>query len=239
MIPPQTSGVYCLKALDNKLIYIGSTNNLRKRKNVHLSQIKLNNRNKGCIPMIDAYHSGDFVIFEVIELCGNYLEREQYWIDFYSKQDTFKVVNQFGADRNNSSSTEEFKSKMSNILKERWKNPDYREKTLLNFKNTQFTSEKLSKVTHVFTTEGEYVNSFKSAMLAQQELKLPSKISLSAAARGEYKGKHKYKGLIFIYNEKVLDKLDELLEAHQELRVISSQAWEAMKMYQEGSTTNQ
>ena len=64
----------------------------------------------------------------------------------------------------------------------------------------------------------------QSAKILGQMLNLPKSI-VSNCARGAYRNKFKYKDYIFIYDEKrVLYKLDELLEAHQELRVISSQA---------------
>jgi hypothetical protein len=225
---PQAPGVYCLKAMDSKLIYIGSTNNLYKRKSVHLSQIKMSNVEKGCKSMIDAYNSGDFVIFELIELCDNYLEREQYWLDFYKGQDTYELVNRFDADRNNSSTTQHFRDRMSQVLTKRWEDPVYKVAQLKAGEDTRFTPERLNKPVLQLLVTGTLVEEFPSAKKAA-ELSGYSSISISAAARGDYRGSFKYKGTIYIYKQLVLDKLDELLETHQELRAISSEAWEAIK----------
>lgn len=226
MKTPYLSGVYCLKAVNSKLIYIGSTNSLGKRKTVHMYNIRRYATEKGCKSIMDAYYAGDFIEFEVIEICDNYTEREQYWIEFYRKQDTYKLVNQFDAERQNSRIKDSFREKMSQVLKERWKNPEYRKIKTGQNRKTQFSSERLSKVVHLFTLEGEYCKSYNSAKSAAFDLKL-SKQSVCAAARGKYRGKFTHKRWIFVYDE-VLNKLDELLEAHQELRVISSEAREAI-----------
>lgn len=186
--------------------------------------------------MIEASVSGDEVVFEVIEYCNNYIDREQYWIDFYKQQDSYKLVNQFDAERTGTSVTDSFRATMGNVLKKRWENSDYRNSTIEKLKPTMFTAESLSKTVHSFNLDGRHLETYKSAKEAAYFLKY-SAISVAAAARGKYRNKFIFKQKIFIYNE-VLYKLDELLETHPELRVISSQAWEACKMYQEGSETN-
>ncbi len=224
---PHSAGVYCLKALNSKLIYIGSTKNLARRKAVHLYSIKKNLIDKGCKPMIDAYHNGDYVNFEVIEICDNYLEREQYWLDHYKNEGTNKVVNAFDADRNGSLVSSEFRDKMSDIRKNKWKDENYREKALGKMKATMFSPERLNKPVHQFTKKGEYVKLHESGKKAAEELNLNS-VSVCAAARGSFHKKFTYKEWIFV-QDGVLNKLDELLETHQELRAISSQAWEICK----------
>lgn len=224
---PYLPGVYCMKAVNSKLIYIGSSNNIGKRKIVHMYHIRHYKTEKGCKEIMDAYHSGDYVEFEVIELCNNYLEREQYWLDFYKGQDHYKLINQFDAIRGGSKSTNDFKLKMSEVMKDRWLNPEYRKTMSEKLKKTQLTSESLSKKVHAFTTSGIYIGAFYSAKAAAYFLSV-SQEGLSAAARGKFRGTRKIKNMLFVYDE-VLDKLDELLEAHQELRVISSEAWEAAK----------
>lgn len=227
MTIPEKSGVYAVKALDSKLIYIGSTKQLRTRRNGHMSNIRLKKIDRGCKPIIDAYHLGDFVTFEVLELCDNYLEREQHWMDLYKADKTYTLINQFDADRNGSYTTPEFREKMSQIRRDKWKDPLYRASILVKGEATRFTAERLNKMTHVFFLNGNYMGVFASALEASRHT-LVYRQSVSAAARGQYVGKFKCKGYLFVYDW-VLDKLDELLEAHQELRVISSQAWEAAK----------
>lgn len=187
--------------------------------------------------MISASIAGDEIVFEVIEYCDNYLEREQYWIDFYKQQDSYSIVNQFDADRNGSSVTDAFRGTMSKVLQERWQDENYRSTTIERLKPTMFTSERLSKPVHVFLqSSGDFINTYKSAKDAAYHLG-GSPTSTAAAARGAYRNTFIYQHGIYIYNA-VLYKLDELLETHPELRVISSQAWEACKKYQEGSETN-
>jgi len=224
---PNLPGVYALKAHNQRLIYIGSTNNLSKRKAVHLYNIKNNLIGKGCKSIIDAFINGDYITFEVIEVCDNYIEREQHWINIYKLDNSFKIVNQFGAIREGSSSTQDFKDKMSAIRKEKWKDPIYRATMLEKIKTTQMTAERLNKTVYQFSISGKFIKKYISAKDAAQTLNL-SAISLAAAARGNYMKSFVYKNMIFIY-EGVLYKLDELLETHLELRAISSEAWERWK----------
>lgn len=234
------SGVYCLKTLNTKLIYIGSSETLSTRKALHKSAIKSRDTRRANAEILSTISQGDTYQFEVIELCDNLLEREQYWIDFYKKQDTYKLVNKFDANRLDSDCPQEFRDKMSDISKERWKNPTYREQILKSSFATRFTPERLNKLLHCFNFyTGVYIRTCPSAKLAAEELGL-SKSSIAAAAKGKFRGSFKYSNIIFIYQEiGVLYKLDELLETHQELRAISSQAWEVFNKYHEGSTTNQ
>lgn len=226
MAIPNKPGVYLLKALNNKLLYIGSTNSLQNRRTSHMSSIKKGNAQKGCSRMIEAYYAGDFVTFEVIEICDNYVEREQYWLDFWRSEGTYQVINQFDADRRNSPSTDEFRAKMSEIRKTRWRDPVYRaHMTDTVLAKHHLTADRLSKPTHVFTRAGEYVARFASALQAAAAMNY-NKVSASSASRGMYNNRFLCREHIFI-QERVLDKLDELLETHRELRAISSQAWEA------------
>lgn len=226
MTIPKKPGVYALKALDSKLIYIGSSKALQTRRTVHMSNIRHSRIDKGCRLMIDAYHAGDYITFEVLELCDNYVDREQHWLDLYKADNTYTLINQFDADRNNSSTTEDFREKMSTIRKKRWEDPVYRDYILERGKGTRFTADRLNKPTHIFL-KGVYIGKFVSAYYAAQSIN-GARQSINAAARGNFGGKFKYKDYIIVYDW-VLDKLDELLETHHELRAISSQAWEAAK----------
>lgn len=231
MSVPQQPGVYLLRASKTKIIYIGSTNNLSKRRAVHMYSIKNNLINIGCKPMIDAYFLGDYVSFEVIEICNNYLEREQYWLNFYKNDVTYKVINVFDADRNKSTIPKAFRTKMSKIREEQWKDPLYRSQQLENLKSTQFKAEDKNKIVHQFDKKGKYIKTFESAKTASILLNL-NRISLSTAARGDYMYNFIYKDWIFVYDG-VLNKLDELLETrplrYKGLRAISSEALENCK----------
>lgn len=231
------SGVYCIKTLDTKLIYIGSSKNIHQRIALHKSAFKKKDLRRGTTAFFDS--PKEKIVFSLLEECPNYLEREQYWIDFYRNQDVYRIVNVFDADRCNSTCSKEFKDKMSQIRKEKWKDPTYRENTLKKILPTMFTIERLNKKVHVYTAQGIYKGYFKSAKSTAIEMGV-NPISIAASARGQFKNKFKHKNFIFIYEQvRVLNKLSELLELHQELRTISSQAWEASFEYHEGSTTNQ
>lgn len=232
-------GVYCLKTLNSKLIYIGSSQDTQHRKVLHFYNIRNSIIKHGCKAIIEAINlNNDTAEFSLLERCDNYLEQEQYWIDFYRNQNVFTLVNVFDANREDSSIPQAFRDKMSTIRKERWEDPIYRKEMLIKLKSTQFTSDSLSKIVFSFELDGTPIKVFPSAKQAAWHFGF-SIASVSSAARGKYRGKYKCKGKIFIYKIRVLDKLDELLETHQELRAISSEVWETCKQYQKRSTTNQ
>lgn len=221
------SGVYCLIVREEKIIYIGSSKNLSKRRAIHKYSIKIKDHQRGCSRIIESSEKGYKVIFKVLELCENYEEREQFWINFYNTSKDLELINVFDAERKNSAITKEFRDKMSDIRKEKWKDSNYREERLKSLLKTSFTSEDLSKKVHVFTKNGDYISTYYSAKEASEVLEL-SQSSVSSASRGKYRNLFLHKNRIFVYNE-VLYKLDELLETHQELRAISSEAWETCK----------
>lgn len=227
------SGVYCLKAIDCGLIYIGSSKGIKHRYSTHKYAIRKGDTKRYVKEFINCKD----IQCEILEVTDNLFEREQYWIEFYKNQNVWKLVNVFDADREGSSVPDSFRNKMSLIRKEKWKDEEYRKSRLENLKRTQFSTERLNKKVH-FYKNGIYMGYAPSAKILGQILNLPKNI-VANCARGAYRNKFKYKDYIFIYDEKrVLYKLDELLEAHQELRVISSQAWEASFEYHEGSETN-
>lgn len=234
---PEQPGVYALKAMNTKLIYIGSSKQLQTRRTIHKSNLKHGKKDHGCDALMEAYDAGDQLEFEVLELCDNYAEREQYWLDFYKQQDIYRVVNVFDACRDGSSVPDAFRLKMSELRKEKWKDPVYRAATVARLKQTSFTAETLKKDIHVFT-KYTYVGMYRGVEAVETALPGYSKVSIAAAARGKFSGKlFRYKAYFFFYDG-VLFKLDELLETHQELRAISSQAWDAYEISQEGSETN-
>lgn len=131
------SGVYALKVYSRNLIYIGSSKQMRIRKNLHFSALRKNDKKRFIEEFLDAFNNNEDIKFEILEICENYLEREQYWIDYYRNSE-FKVVNVFDADRKGSLVSDEFKLKMSSIRKDKWKDSNYREKTLEKILKTSF-----------------------------------------------------------------------------------------------------
>lgn len=161
------SGVYALKIETRKLIYIGSSKQMRIRKNLHFSALRKNDKKRFVKEFLEAFNNKEEIKFEVLEICNNYLEREQYWIDYY-KNSEFRVVNIFNANRNGSPVSEEFKSKMSLIRKDKWKDSNYRDETLKRILKTSFKKGCKgirSKVTCAKLETGE-IKEFESATQA-------------------------------------------------------------------------
>lgn len=82
---PQTSGIYKITCINNGKIYIGSSNNLKKRRINHFSELKRGaHRNPYLQRAYDKYGKSAF-IFEIVELVETLvlLEREQYWINIF------------------------------------------------------------------------------------------------------------------------------------------------------------
>jgi hypothetical protein len=202
------SGVYCIEIVGKDKFYIGSSKNLRVRKILHLSQIKHKEYDHGNKILIDEFHSGSILRFSILEITEDYLNKEQFWIDDYKSKNKH-LVNVFDADRLNSNIPESFRSTMSKVVKDRWKDSNYRKIKLEQIKATQFTPERLNKEVLVFKGN-KYINTYPSAKIASEHMNL-NKISLSAAARGKFRNSHNYKGYKFIYKE-VLYKQGELLE---------------------------
>lgn len=200
-------GIYCLKADKEKLIYIGSSKNMGIRRNLHKSHIKKRDRVRGCIQMIEAVERGNNISFEVIEFTSDLINKEQYYINLFRNTDQgFIIVNTFDAERDNSGIQNSFRNKMS-IAK--GAHPDYK------------------KNIHIFKETGEYLNSYYSTREAAKEVPIHN-TTIAYVARGVGKSGYRYQSFIIV-NSGVLSKLDELLETHQELRAISSQAWKSLK----------
>ena len=88
------SGIYQIRNLINNKLYIGSSNNLRTRKNSHLNEL-VNDKhyNKYLQKSFNKYGEQNF-IFEVIEFCEpeERIEIEQYWLDkFYNKNTCYNI----------------------------------------------------------------------------------------------------------------------------------------------------
>ena len=228
------TGVYCIKSLDYKLVYIGSSKDIKHRFSTHKYAIKKKDSKRGIIRLFESKQ----IILEILEITENLLEREQYWIDFYKNQTVWEIINEFDANRNNSTVSDNFRKKMSVIRKEKWKNKEYADKILKSSLKSRFTAERLNKRVHIYLKNGVYKGYIDSAKKTSEVLNL-NIISTASASRGNFRNSFKYKDFLFVYEQiRVLYKLDELLELHQELRTISSQAWEDSFEYHEGSTTN-
>jgi len=76
-------GVYIIRNNIDNRCYVGSSINLRKRKNEHIARLKSNTHRNVHINRFVNKYGIDSLFFEVLENTDveNLIEREQYWID--------------------------------------------------------------------------------------------------------------------------------------------------------------
>lgn len=77
------SGIYQIRCLENGRVYIGSSINLKRRRNSHFSQLRRNVHY--CFHLQRAFnkYGEESFVFEIVEECQVKLliEKEQFWID--------------------------------------------------------------------------------------------------------------------------------------------------------------
>ena len=89
----ETTGIYQIRNITTNKIYIGSTNNLKRRYNQHLNSL---NKNKHENPYLQAawnkYGANNF-IFEIIEFCQEDVQFvvEQYWLDKFFGKNCYNI----------------------------------------------------------------------------------------------------------------------------------------------------
>lgn len=88
------SGIYIIRSLADKRVYIGGTVQLKKRYNNHFQDLRNKRHINYNLQRFVDEHGAEQLQFELIELCKKpeILIREQYWIDFYkAKGELFNV----------------------------------------------------------------------------------------------------------------------------------------------------
>lgn len=121
------SCIYKWTNLINRKVYVGQTQNFYNR----MKQYK----NYGATPKLQNSinkHGIDNFDIEIIELCGieKLDEREQYWMDYYCSYNPeygYNISPTAGTTRGFKHSEEELE-KISYYSKQRWQNPEYRQK---------------------------------------------------------------------------------------------------------------
>lgn len=80
------SGIYCIKNLINGKVYIGSSNKITDRKNLHFSLLRRRKHHSIFLQRVyDKYgiNNLDFFVLEYVEE-NKLITREQYWIDCFN-----------------------------------------------------------------------------------------------------------------------------------------------------------
>lgn len=141
--------IYALtESINDKIRYIGKSNNPKKRYNIHTFYEKGKNyknswikslKNKGLIPNI-----------KIIEECdkNNWQEREIFWINFYKNAGARLTNLTNGGDGLNNPS-EETKRKISENSKKLWQNEEYRKKHKLERKKRYSNKEYRKKLSDI------------------------------------------------------------------------------------------
>lgn len=146
------AGVYKITNLINLRIYIGGSKEIYNRKHTHISKIKSNTHS--CKELQEEYHlyGGDNFLFEVLEYCNNYEEREQYYLDLlcptYNKRTNTSL--NVGVEKDSN-----VRDRISKSLKEKYK------------KGMQaYNQIHLWKIVEQYDLEGNFINSYSNFKLA-------------------------------------------------------------------------
>lgn len=106
------SGIYQIRNLANNHFYIGSSVNLRKRKQHHFNNLKRRTHKNHYLQNAYNKYGEDQFVFEILEYCekSETLTREQWYLDNYRPEYNISPTaeNNFGTTR-----TEEMKAKIS------------------------------------------------------------------------------------------------------------------------------
>jgi|688.fasta_scaffold441283_3 group I intron endonuclease len=118
---PLSSGVYMIKNIINGLVYIGSSNKMRHRRNQHFSCLRANKHSNNKLQNAFNKYGEENFFFSVLEICSEnvLIEKEQFWIDFFDACKQNKGYNlEIRADR--LIRDEETKRKISTNHKKHW-----------------------------------------------------------------------------------------------------------------------
>lgn len=100
------SGIYQIRNLVNGKLYIGSAENLQRRKCTHLNELRNSKHHSNRLQNAFNKYGEENFIFEVIEFCedkNKLIEHEQYWIDrfeTYNKEKGYNICDKAGKPKN-------------------------------------------------------------------------------------------------------------------------------------------
>lgn len=124
------SGIYMCTCNINGRSYIGQSSDVKLRKCQHLSELRGNRHfNQHLQNAYNKYKEYNFS-WTVLEYCDedSLDNREIYWIAYYNTYKDGFNANEGGSANRNFERTEEFKQKLSIVLKESWASADDRRK---------------------------------------------------------------------------------------------------------------
>lgn len=144
-------GIYAIINNQNLKIYIGSSNNLKHRKNQHLSLLRKNKHfNKKLQNAWNKYGEECFT-FEIIEKCKekNLSHKERFWMNFYN---SYKNQDGYNLDliKDRKITSEETKRKISLNHAKYWQGKKFSKKHLkkMSENNNKFWKDKKLSETH-------------------------------------------------------------------------------------------
>lgn len=107
------SGVYAIWNTESKKVYIGASQNLRRREYCHFAELKRGKHPNSYLQNAYSKYGRLALHFEVLEYCesSELVTQETWWIDFFNSRDRQYGYNLLSADRKTHS--DESKAKMS------------------------------------------------------------------------------------------------------------------------------
>lgn len=177
------SGIYKIRNLQNNKIYIGSSNNIKRRWQKHKALLRYGKHPNSHLQSSWNKYGESLFEFSIVELCGveNLLNREQYYIDILSPEYNQTAI------AGKIEMTDERKKVLSNA-------------TLKAYAEGRLV--KTVKAVYQYDLKGNYLNEFPSVTKASQSLHIPiSNISSAAKQKCNIAG-----GFVWRYYK--VDKLD-------------------------------
>lgn len=133
------SGIYLIKCRATRKVYIGQSKNIKKRFKHHLYQLKSGRHGNVHLKRCYNKYGKDNLSFKIIETCevSNLNEREIFYINFYDSTNAKKGFNilkdpVYSKALLSHFSIPKVKKNHSMMMRNRWKNPDIRNKYLIS-----------------------------------------------------------------------------------------------------------
>ncbi len=154
------SGIYIIKNLINRKVYVGSSINIYHRKYTHFSCLKRNKHLNNYLQNAFNKYGKDNFEFYVLEFIeeNKLIAREQYWIDYYDATNR-KIGYNIAPLASGSKLSEETKKKISKTIKDSFKNG-----RINSFKGKKHTKE-AKKIIGQKSSQKVFTKEFKDNLL--------------------------------------------------------------------------